>query len=112
MYIPRDVYKVVMSTQGSARSGCCQLPVQLVAPGCGCVERRQQGARHEAREGCCCLAPCCPRPCRTLHPAHATHVLACPDCTAAEYKTETFSGVYKKLTGQDVAFEFPVQEQQ
>jgi hypothetical protein len=29
-----------------------------------------------------------------------------------EYKTETFAGVYKKLTGQDVAFEFPVQEQQ
>jgi len=34
------------------------------------------------------------------------------DRNSAEYKTETFSGVYKKLTGQDVAFEFPVQEQQ
>ncbi|PRW20375.1 40S ribosomal S7 isoform A [Chlorella sorokiniana] len=29
------------------------------------------------------------------------------DRNSAEYKTETFAGVYKRLTGQDVAFEFP-----
>ena len=34
------------------------------------------------------------------------------DRTSAEYKTETFAGVYKRLTGQDVSFDFPVQEQQ
>lgn len=34
------------------------------------------------------------------------------DRNTTEYKTETFAGVYKRLTGQDVTFEFPVQEQQ
>jgi len=29
---------------------------------------------------------------------------------ATEYKLETFGGVYKKLTGRDVSFEFPVAE--
>ncbi|KAI7845441.1 hypothetical protein COHA_000992 [Chlorella ohadii] len=33
------------------------------------------------------------------------------DRNSAEYKTETFASVYKRLTGQDVAFEFPVSEQ-
>jgi small subunit ribosomal protein S7e len=32
------------------------------------------------------------------------------DRNTTEYKLETFSGVYKKLTGKDVNFEFPVQE--
>jgi len=32
------------------------------------------------------------------------------DRNTTEYKTETFAGVYKKLTGKDVAFEFPVAE--
>lgn len=28
---------------------------------------------------------------------------------STEYKLETFSGVYKKLTGKDVKFEYPVE---
>jgi small subunit ribosomal protein S7e len=32
------------------------------------------------------------------------------DRNTTEYKTETFAGVYRKLTGQEVAFEFPVVE--
>ena len=29
------------------------------------------------------------------------------DATALEYKLDTFSSVYRKLTGKDVVFEFP-----
>jgi small subunit ribosomal protein S7e len=32
--------------------------------------------------------------------------------SSTEHRTETFTGVYKKLTGQDVQFEFPVAEAQ
>eukprot|EP00887_Chlorella_sp_A99_P008219 scaffold12.g8219.t1 len=32
------------------------------------------------------------------------------DRAHTEYKAETFAGVYRKLTGQDVAFEFPATE--
>jgi small subunit ribosomal protein S7e len=32
------------------------------------------------------------------------------DATALEYKLDTFSVIYKKLTGKDVKFEFPVQQ--
>ena len=52
-------------------------------------------------------------PLRRLDGSKVLKVLLDPkDRNSAEYKTETFAGVYKKLTGQDVAFEFPVQEQQ
>eukprot|EP01024_Parvocaulis_polyphysoides_P023810 TRINITY_DN21952_c0_g2_i1.p1 TRINITY_DN21952_c0_g2~~TRINITY_DN21952_c0_g2_i1.p1 ORF type:complete len:194 (+),score=22.51 TRINITY_DN21952_c0_g2_i1:53-634(+) len=32
------------------------------------------------------------------------------DRNSTEYKLETFAGVYKKLTGKDIVFEFPVVE--
>jgi len=32
------------------------------------------------------------------------------DRNSTEYKLDTFSGVYKKLTGKDVTFEYPVTE--
>ncbi|RKP05918.1 40S ribosomal protein S7 [Thamnocephalis sphaerospora] len=32
------------------------------------------------------------------------------DATALEYKLDTFTHVYKKLTGKDVVFEFPTQQ--
>ena len=32
------------------------------------------------------------------------------DRNTTEYKVDAFAGVYKKLTGKDVAFEFPVVE--
>jgi len=31
------------------------------------------------------------------------------DRNSTEYKLETFAGVYKKLTGKDVVFEYPVE---
>jgi small subunit ribosomal protein S7e len=30
------------------------------------------------------------------------------DATSLEYKLDSFSSVYKRLTGKDVVFEFPV----
>eukprot|EP00877_Chromochloris_zofingiensis_P012430 jgi/Chrzof1/7440/Cz02g24040.t1 len=32
------------------------------------------------------------------------------DRNTTEYKVDTFAGVYKRLTGKDITFEFPVQE--
>jgi small subunit ribosomal protein S7e len=32
------------------------------------------------------------------------------DRNSTEYKLDTFAGVYRKLTGKDVVFEFPVTE--
>lgn len=34
------------------------------------------------------------------------------DSTALEYKLDSFSSVYRRLTGKDVSFEFPVQSSQ
>ena len=33
------------------------------------------------------------------------------DATSLEYKLDSFSSVYRRLTGKDVVFEFPVQAQ-
>ena len=34
------------------------------------------------------------------------------DATSLEYKLDSFSSVYRRLTGKDVVFEFPVQAQE
>jgi small subunit ribosomal protein S7e len=34
------------------------------------------------------------------------------DHTSLEYKLDTFTAAYKKLTGKDVVFEFPIQAAQ
>lgn len=46
------------------------------------------------------LAPSCPS---QVH-------LDPKDRNTTEYKLDTFSSVYKRLTGKDIAFEFPIQE--
>lgn len=33
------------------------------------------------------------------------------DATSLEYKLDSFSSVYRRLTGKEVKFEFPVTEQ-
>ena len=34
------------------------------------------------------------------------------DSTSLEYKLDSFSSVYRRLTGKEVVFEFPVQPQE
>ena len=34
------------------------------------------------------------------------------DATSLEYKLDSFTSVYRRLTGKDVVFEFPVQAQE
>lgn len=34
------------------------------------------------------------------------------DATSLEYKLDSFSSVYRRLTGKEVTFEFPVQAQE
>lgn len=43
--------------------------------------------------------------------SHVLQVFLDPkDRNTTEYKVDTFAGVYKRLTGKDITFEFPVQE--
>lgn len=39
-------------------------------------------------------------------------LLDAKDSTSLEYKLDSFSSVYRRLTGKDVSFEFPVQATQ
>jgi small subunit ribosomal protein S7e len=43
---------------------------------------------------------------------NASRFLDAKDSTSLEYKLDTFSSVYRRLTGKDVVFEFPVQAAQ
>lgn len=42
---------------------------------------------------------------------HCNRFLDAKDATSLEYKLDSFSSVYRRLTGKDVVFEFPVQAQ-
>ena len=43
---------------------------------------------------------------------NASRFLDAKDSTSLEYKLDSFSSVYRRLTGKDVVFEFPVQAAQ
>lgn len=43
---------------------------------------------------------------------YASRFLDAKDATSLEYKLDSFSSVYRRLTGKDVVFEFPVQAQE
>ena len=48
-------------------------------------------------------------PCKQLTGKDAAQVYLDPkDRNTTEYKLDTFGAVYKKLTGKDVVFDFPV----
>ena len=52
------------------------------------------------------------------HRGHGGRLTGCfrfldsKDATSLEYKLDSFSSVYRRLTGKDVVFEFPVQAQE
>jgi len=43
---------------------------------------------------------------------HGSSLLDSKDATSLEYKLDSFSSVYRRLTGKDVVFEFPVVAQE
>ena len=48
----------------------------------------------------------------SLNIGNASRFLDAKDSTSLEYKLDSFSSVYRRLTGKDVVFEFPVQAAQ
>lgn len=47
-----------------------------------------------------------------LHAYYVSSFLDSKDATSLEYKLDSFSSVYRRLTGKEVVFEFPVVAQE